>query len=80
VEALNTNDGQPRVAVIDDTNTAQIRTVQLGVQSSTQAEILSGLTDDQLVATSGVANLHDGDVVAPRMGNLVTASTGIKAN
>jgi RND family efflux transporter MFP subunit len=75
VAALNTTNGQSSVVVIDDTNTVRLQPVRTGIQNTTDAEILSGLTDDQLVATSGVANLHDGDVVAPHLDNLVTAST-----
>ena len=41
--------------------------VKLGLQSDQLAEILSGIDDGQLVATSSLNDLADGDVVAPQV-------------
>jgi RND family efflux transporter MFP subunit len=68
--AIASGDNQPRVAVIDTTNTARLQPVQLGLQNDNFAEVLTGLSSGQLLVTSGVANVHDGDVVAPRTDSL----------
>jgi RND family efflux transporter MFP subunit len=65
---------QPMVLLIDPTGVIHRQPVQLGLQNDQQAEILSGLDDGQLVATSNVSDLADGDVVSPQIPqNSVTA-------
>jgi HlyD family secretion protein len=58
--------GQSTVVVLDDAATARRARVKLGIQDEEFVEILSGLDDGTLVATSGVADLRDGDAVVPR--------------
>jgi len=47
--------------------------VKLGLQNDQQAEILSGLDDGALVATSGLNDLAEGDIVAPQIQGPTTA-------
>ena len=65
--AIDVSTGQPRVALIDASNTVGLKPVQLGIQNDNFAEIVSGIDDGQLIATTGVGNLHDGEAVAPQM-------------
>jgi RND family efflux transporter MFP subunit len=68
--ALLGGDSQARVVTIDSANTARFQPIKLGLQSDGFAEIVGGLDEGQLVATSGLSTLHDGDAVAPRLDNL----------
>jgi len=68
--AVASGDSQSRVVVIDSTNIARLQPVKLGLETDGFAEVLTGLDAGQLVVTSGVANLHDGEVVAPRTDTL----------
>lgn len=57
-------DGNPRVWVIDpDTMTASSRFVEIGVVVGESIEIESGLSDGEIIATSGVNSLVDGMMV-----------------
>ena len=48
------------------------RTVVLGIQTSNDAEILSGLEEGQLVVVSDRSSLKEGEDVQPKMIELVT--------
>jgi membrane fusion protein (multidrug efflux system) len=58
---------QPLVIAIDPTGRVHRQPVKLGLQSDRQVEILVGLDDDQLVATSSLNDLADGDIVTPQV-------------
>jgi RND family efflux transporter MFP subunit len=64
---------QPMVLMIDATGVIHRQPVQLGLQNDQQAEILSGVDVGQLVATSNLSDLAEGDVVAPQIQSPVTA-------
>jgi RND family efflux transporter MFP subunit len=68
--ALISADNHPRVVAIDSENTAHLQPVQLGIQDGAFTEILSGVNDGDLVATSGLSDIHDGQVVAPQTDTL----------
>jgi RND family efflux transporter MFP subunit len=59
----------PAVLTIDADHHIHKQPVQLGLQNDQVSEILSGLDDGQLVATSSLSDLNDGDVVAPQVDN-----------
>jgi hypothetical protein len=65
------------VVTIGDTDTAHMQPVLLGLQDDQFAEILSGLDDQQLVATSNASDLHEGEVLAPQV-NVIAASTAVE--
>jgi RND family efflux transporter MFP subunit len=58
---------EPLVITIDPSGRVHRQPVQLGLQSDTATEILSGIDDGQLVATSSLSDLTDGDIVAPQV-------------
>jgi membrane fusion protein, multidrug efflux system len=73
-EAIQTaggSDSQSSVLVIDAAQTVHRAPVQVGLLDDRFAEIVGGLDEDDLVATSGLADLIDGDVVAPRTNSVV---------
>jgi RND family efflux transporter MFP subunit len=56
-----------RVLSIDPaSNTVHSQPVRLGLQNDQFAEVLGGLRDGDLVATSGLTSLNEGDAVAPQ--------------
>jgi RND family efflux transporter MFP subunit len=57
----------PQVLVINDDNQVHRVAVRLGLQNDRLVEIVSGLDDGQIVATSSLNELVDGDVVAPQV-------------
>lgn len=59
--------GTGSVMVVDDANRARRVPVGLGLTGDRSIEILSGLREGQLVVTSGVAELADGDQLAPQV-------------
>ncbi|MDQ6674601.1 MAG: efflux RND transporter periplasmic adaptor subunit, partial [Chloroflexota bacterium] len=62
---------EPAVLSIDQSGTVHKHPVQLGLQSDRFAQIVAGVRVGELVATSGLSNLNDGDVVAPQGGNRI---------
>jgi RND family efflux transporter MFP subunit len=74
--ALRTDGNQAKVVAIDGTNAVRVQPVQLGLKNDTVTEIVSGLDQGDLVATSSLDNLHDGEVVAPRTDSLTAFAPG----
>ena len=58
---------QPLVIAIDPTGLVHRQAVRLGLQSDRFTEIVTGIDDGQLVATSSLNDLTDGDIVAPQV-------------
>jgi HlyD family secretion protein len=71
--APGTSNGQPMVLTIDAAGLVHRVPVQLGLQNDQQAEVLSGIDDGQLVATSSLSDLADGDIVSPQIQTTTTA-------
>jgi hypothetical protein len=67
VEAVVQNGKQASVLIVDRQNRVQTRTVQLGIQSSSRVEVLSGLSEGEQVITGGQANYQPGERVKPRL-------------
>jgi RND family efflux transporter MFP subunit len=57
----------PIVVAIDPAGQVHRRQVRLGLQNDRFAEITGGIDDGQLVATSSLNDLMDGDVVSPQV-------------
>jgi HlyD family secretion protein len=64
--AVLSNAARPEVVAISRDNVIQLQPVKLGLRNDDFVEILSGLDQGALVATSSLTSLHDGDVVTPR--------------
>jgi membrane fusion protein (multidrug efflux system) len=54
------------VLMIDESNTIHAQPVHLGIQNDRFAEVLGGLQDGDLVATSALSTLTEGQAVNPR--------------
>jgi RND family efflux transporter MFP subunit len=71
LQALNQENGQTTVDVVDASNKIENRRVMLGIQTATDAEILSGLREGETVVVSDRSSLKPGEEVRPRMIELV---------
>ncbi len=58
---------QPLVITIDPSGLVHRQSVKIGLQNDQFAEILNGLDDGQMVATSSLQDLADGDIVSPQL-------------
>ena len=59
-------EGHGVVLVVDQSNRIQRRDVALGIQSATDAEIVSGLKENELVVFGEQSQLKPGELVAPQ--------------
>ncbi len=66
---------QPALLLVDANNHIHTTPVQVGILTAQTAEISAGVSDGQLVATSSVTDLRDGDVVLPKVQGPTSALT-----
>jgi hypothetical protein len=59
---------------IDPLGVVHAQPVRIGLQNDQLTEILGGIDDGQLVATSNVTDLAEGDVVSPQIRSSTTAN------
>ena len=71
LQALNQANNQTSVDVVDSSNKIVIRPVVVGIQTDTDAEILSGLEEGDMVVVSDRSSLRAGEEVRPKMTDLV---------
>jgi HlyD family secretion protein len=71
LQAVNQGD-HPTVDVVTDSNTIEVRPVTLGVQTDSDAEILSGLKEGESIVVSDRSGLRAGQHVQPKVVDLVT--------
>ena len=64
------------VLVVDKNNKIQERTVQLGIETPDQVEIVSGLAQDEMVVVGNRSQLRVGMIVRPKLISAVSASGG----
>jgi membrane fusion protein (multidrug efflux system) len=64
-----TGDGRGVVLVVNSNNKIERRTVAVGIQTATDAEILSGLKESELVIFGTQGQYQMGEVVAPKVVN-----------
>jgi RND family efflux transporter MFP subunit len=57
----------PLVITIDDSGQVHRTPIKLGLQNDNTAEVVGGLDEGQLVATSSLNDLTDGDIVSPQV-------------
>ena len=70
VQAIQaTGDGRGAVLVVNSNNKIERRTVAVGIQTATDAEILSGLKEGELVIFGAQGQYQTGEVVAPKVVN-----------
>lgn len=66
LQALNQENDQPTVYVVDPSNKIEVRKVKLGIQTATDAEIVSGLKEGETVVVSDRSSLKAGEEVHPQ--------------
>jgi RND family efflux transporter MFP subunit len=77
IEAIERADsGKTTVLVLDAKNQVQAREVQVGIESSNNVEILTGLTEGERVIVGNLGSYQPGEAVRPKVG----AFTGSSSN
>src|SRR5580704_220050 len=71
LQAVDHTPNGARVAVVDSSNKIEIRPVVLGIQTATDAEVLSGLNEGDMVVVSDRSSLKGGQVVQPKSVDLI---------
>lgn len=71
LEAMDQNNGKTTVDVVDSANKIQVREIVPGIQTPSEAEVLSGIQDGEMVVVSDRSGLKAGQVVKPKIVQLV---------
>jgi RND family efflux transporter MFP subunit len=71
LQAVDQNNNQAKVDVIDPANKIEVRTIVLGIQTPADAEVLSGLQEGELVVVSDRSGLKAGQPVQPKAIDLI---------
>ncbi len=66
LQAVDQENGQTAVDVVDASNKIERRRIVLGIQTSTDAEVVSGLHEGELVVASDRSGLKAGQFVRPK--------------
>jgi RND family efflux transporter MFP subunit len=74
LEAVSRNGDQATVLVVDSQNVVNERPVKLGQESSTQVEVLSGLTEGERVIVGNLGEFTPGQKVVPKVVGAAAAS------
>jgi len=73
IQALNQGD-HVTVDVVTGANKIEVRPITMGIQTASDAEVLSGLQDGESVVVSERSGLKDGQEVVPKIVDLPSAS------
>jgi len=65
IQAIEQNGNQTSVLIVDAHNRVQPRTIQLGIESSSRAEVVSGLEEGDRVIVGGQSNYQQDEKVRP---------------
>jgi RND family efflux transporter MFP subunit len=71
LQALSQANGQTTVDVVNASNRIEVRSLQIGIQTDTDAEVLSGLQEGEAVVVSDRSSLKAGEPVRPKEIELV---------
>jgi len=71
LQAVNQENGQTFVDIVDASNRIETRKVTLGIQTATYAEVLSGLQPGEMVVVSDRSGLKPHEEVRPKIVELV---------
>jgi multidrug efflux pump subunit AcrA (membrane-fusion protein) len=66
LQAVDHTATETTVDVIDTSNKVEIRAVVLGIQTATDAEVLSGLREGDVIVVSDRSSLKAGQLVRPK--------------
>jgi hypothetical protein len=68
---VDQENNQATVDVVDQSNKIEVQRIVLGLQTATDAEVLSGLEEGELVVVSDRSGLKAGQVVQPKITDLM---------
>jgi RND family efflux transporter MFP subunit len=71
LQAVDQENGQAMVDIVDASNKIERRRIMLGIQTATDAEVISGLQDSDMVVVSDRSGLKAGQLVQPKIINLM---------
>jgi multidrug efflux pump subunit AcrA (membrane-fusion protein) len=71
LQALSQANGKATVDVVNASNQIEVRSVEIGIQTDTDAEVLSGLREGESVVVSDRSSLKAGEQVRPKEIELV---------
>jgi RND family efflux transporter MFP subunit len=71
LQAVDQDNNQATVDVVDSSGTIQRQTIALGIQTATDAEVLSGLQEGEEVVVSDRSGLKAGQAVQPKIIDLM---------
>lgn len=71
LQAVNQEDGQTSVYIVDPLNKIERRKIALGIQTATDAEVVSGLHGGEMVVVSDRSSLKPGEEVRTKVIELV---------
>jgi len=71
LQAVDQDNNQATVDVVDSSGTIQRQTIALGIQTATDAEVLSGLQEGEEVVVSDRSGLKAGQTVQPKIIDLM---------
>jgi multidrug efflux pump subunit AcrA (membrane-fusion protein) len=77
VEAIERQGASATVLLVNSQNQLQERQVQLGIETSDQVEVLSGLNENDLVVVGNRSQLRAGMTVRPKLISNALTSGGI---
>jgi hypothetical protein len=66
LQAIDHDGGKSTVEVVNQANRIETRTVTLGLQTTRDAEVVSGLSGDEQVVVSDRSGLKPGEQVRPQ--------------
>ena len=66
LQAVDQNNDHATVDIVDPSNKIEVRQVVLGIQTATDAEVLSGLKEGEMVVVSDRSGLKEGQAVQTR--------------
>jgi RND family efflux transporter MFP subunit len=67
VEAVDRNGDEASLWVVNGTHSLELRRIKLGIESSGQAEVTSGVSENELVVVGQRSTLQAGEQVIPKM-------------
>jgi RND family efflux transporter MFP subunit len=71
LQAVDQENNQATVDVVDQSNKIEVQRIVLGIQTATDAEVLSGLQEGELVVVSDRSGLKAGQIVQPKITDLM---------
>jgi RND family efflux transporter MFP subunit len=71
LQAVDQENGHAAVDVVDPSSRIDRRTIALGIQTATEAEVISGLQEGEMVVVSDRSGLKAGQPVQPKMIDLM---------